>query len=133
MGLHISNDFQNLINGLVDTRVGEKIIDSIGEGYIKFTNGLMICYGRASKTVNLNTQWNPTGLWYGVIMAGETFAQEFTAIPMVQASVESGSTCWLTPAGVSTKTKAYNYQLLSGAVQSNLSVYINYIAIGFWK
>ena len=121
----------NLYLGYINANEGI-IVDS-GNGYIKYGNGIMICYGRVSRTVNLNTQWSPTGLWYGVTMAGETFAKEFTGIPFVQMSVESSSTCWLTPAGTSLATKTYNYQLLSGAEQSNLSVYINYVAIGTWK
>lgn len=135
MGLHISNDFQNLINGLIDTRVGEKIIDSIGEGYIKFTNGLMICYGRKQRTVNISNVWSgTTALLYSCpIATGETFAQEFNSIPTVLLDVESGSTCWICPAGTSSKTKHYSYQLLSAAPQNNLTVYVKYLAIGTWK
>lgn len=135
MGLHISNDFQNLINGLIDTRVGEKIIDSIGEGYIKFTNGLMICYGKKQRTVNISNVWSgTTALLYSCpIATGEAFAQEFNSIPTVLLDVESGSTCWICPAGTSSKTRHYSYQLLSAAPQYNLTVYVKYLAIGFWK
>ena len=122
------NKIEDELVTLEDGSIVEK-----GTGYIKYGNGIMICYGRVSKTVSLNTQWNPTGLWYCSAITGETFAEEFTSIPMVQMSVESVTTCWLVPSSISTKAKTYSYQLLSGATQSNITAYINYVAIGTWK
>lgn len=133
--IHISNSFQDLINGLIDTKVGNKIVDSIGNGYIKFTNGLMICYGKKQKNVNITNIWSgTTALLYSCsIQTGESFAQDFNTIPTVLLDVESGSTCWICPAGTSSKTKHYSYQLLSAAPQNNLTVYVKYLAIGTWK
>jgi hypothetical protein len=67
------------------------------------------------------------------VVTGETFAREFNSVPNVLLDVEAVSTCWICPAGTSTKTKHYNYQLLSAAPQNNLTVYVKYLAIGTWK
>lgn len=133
MGLHISNDFQNLINGLIDTRVGEKIVDSSGSNYIKFTDGTMICFGTQEITTTINSTWGH--LYASSKITGTNFPVAFNTIKSVNFSCLRGPTFWIGTAETGatlSKTKIPDFYLLSGASQNSTFV-IGYTAIGTWK
>ena len=58
--------------------VGDGIIVDKGTGYIKYGNGIMICYGKANKTASSFSGWG--NIYLSGSVQGETFAKSFTTL-----------------------------------------------------
>ena len=117
-------------NNRVD--VGDGIIVDKGTGYIKYGNGIMICYGKADKTASGFTAWG--NIYLSSSVSGETFAEEFVNIYSTQMSIEGTNSCWLVNAGsTSSTTNTQNYQVARADSPSSIAFTINYVAIGTWK
>lgn len=112
--------------------VGEGIIVDKGTGYIKYANGIMICYGKANKTASGFSGWG--NIYLSSSVSGETFAKAFTTLYSVQMSIEGTNSCWLINSGyTSSTTKTQSYQVARADSPSSIAFTINYIAIGTWK
>lgn len=117
------NQIKSAVNGILD---GDN-------GYIKFDDGTMICYGVFTLTTACNTQW-------GNIYSSTNkeinipFEQEFTQIIscQVQPIYENGYSCFLGEIGFD-NTKINNIYVLRGSGIASATFKFSYIVIGKWK
>lgn len=100
--------------------------------YIKWANGLMICYGtKTLSNISVRTQWG--NLCVSSKKDGYEFPYDFITSPIVLYSLESIYTCWVMASSISTKNKSASYYLVTSGGLDLASGNINYIAIGKWK
>lgn len=113
---------------------GSPIIDA-GEGYIKYNNGTMICYGQTTATVSCSSSWG--NLYYGRINNDINFAEEFIEIPNIITDIQSTTSTGLINGKYDsltiTKTKVSGFSILRPTSNNNVGVRIVVIAIGKWK
>lgn len=107
-----------------------------GNGFIKFVDGTMVCYGKYQKTLNINNSW---GSLYtsgnGNYLLGN-YAEEFTDVPEITYSIKSANgACFVIcdQNNLPTKSNAGGLQLGRGTTMNNANVTVSYIAIGKWK
>lgn len=117
-----------LVNRL-DTLENSKVIDSSGSSYIKFANGIGICWGHAGTSAQATTQTGAiyTYTWNNVA----TFPFTFTSLPVVSVTPFDVVYSGILQNTFSTSgiTKLIIWRPDSGNIYPN----INYIAIGYWK
>ena len=114
--------------------VREYIIEESGNGYIKFANGTMICYGIQQPTTSVSSSYG--ALYASGLITGSNFAKQFTTINSVVLTPLRGGTFWLGTAETGTtvsKVKIPNYYILSGSTLGSQTFTISYTAIGTWK
>ena len=114
--------------------VREYIIEESGNGYIKFANGTMICYGIQQPTTSVSSSYG--SLYASGLITGSNFAKQFTTINSVVLTPLRGGTYWLGTAETGTtvsKVKIPNYYILSGSTLGSQTFTIGYTAIGTWK
>ena len=114
--------------------VREYIIEESGNGYIKFANGTMICYGIQQPTTSVSSSYG--ALYASGLITGSNFAKQFTTINSVVLTPLRGGTYWLGTAETGTtvsKVKIPNYYILSGSTLGSQTFTIGYTAIGTWK
>ncbi len=114
--------------------IREYIIEESGNGYIKFANGTMICYGIQQPTTSVSSSYG--SLYASGLITGSNFAKEFTTINSVVLTPLRGGTFWLGTAETGTtvsKVKIPNYYILSGSTLGSQTFTIGYTAIGTWK
>ena len=114
--------------------VREYIIEESGNGYIKFANGTMICYGIQQPTTSVSSSYG--SLYASGLITGSNFAKQFTTINSVVLTPLRGGTFWLGTAETGTtvsKVKIPNYYILSGSTLGSQTFTIGYTAIGTWK
>lgn len=107
-------------------------IDSSGTNYIRYTNGLQICWGRWSTNVTIDTTQG--GIYYGVVPTLPTFPVPFTENPAINVNHVNGSAiyCACCAIGVS-YTNITHLAFYRGSAISNATISLNYTAIGRWK
>lgn len=102
--------------------------------YIKWANGLMICFGIKNCRANTYQKFNDC-LYYGYIANVSDFPEKYKNPPIVHFSVHSsGAVFTLQPYNTSsiTTTKTGGvYPIAPGVTDINID--ISYMAIGFWK
>ena len=96
-------------------------------GYIKFSDGTMICYGKTGSIAINSTEVSTT----------LNFSQEFINAPIITGSINDAGplqTSFSSALGISatTTTVTFNVKSLSG-YNPNARFTGNYIAIGRWK
>ena len=112
--------------------VGDGIIVDKGTGYIKYGNGIMICYGKSQvKTTTCTDSWG--SLKISPQISGEDYTQQFVSVICSTISISGTQSCWLINANNPTTTKTQTYQLARADSSSSLSFYLHYITIGTWK
>lgn len=103
--------------------------------YVKYGNGVMICYKTVSGTSDITETWG-NGYTTGssnTISLGD-FAETFISTPVVNITVGRGNfNCWLATVQGTTTTFAGYVSLLRFTTQPNVSYTLNIIAIGRWK
>ena len=153
--LHISEDFENLINELIDNKVEnfedelddleEEINQQIGQivssgsnangTYIKFANGTMICQKNVSGSTTINEVWGggyTSGASNNIDLGW--FAASFIAKPTISVTFErAGLNAWLSSVAGTTESYAGAVGLLRFTSQNNVEYNFHVIAIGKWK
>lgn len=117
-------------------KLSENIIEESGDGYIKFGDGTMICYGSTGiQTTAVTTTWG-NGLYCSNQLPVIRFPQEFISQPYYTASVHSeqgNSFLMITDAYSTSTTTTSQFQILRGTSSNSVTYSIHYTAIGRWK
>lgn len=97
--------------------------------YIKYANGIMICYGIKNSTLNITNGYEGD---YYTDTEVITFPIQFVAQPSISTSIWNDSS--LIGFNISAYTNSYfqGYVWKSQA-KSNVPINLHYIAIGRWK
>jgi len=118
----------------LSSNVREKIAIDSGTGYIKYSDGTMIQYGKKTFTeLNITTSW--WGSFYETADAQQfgNWPIAFTEPPIITATLTSGQPVFLEGLqGTSGTNIGYAY-LWSPAKKENITAIFDYIAIGKWK
>ena len=103
----------------------------MGNGYIRYENGLQICYGTVQITASLTTAWGSLYEANTSSITAYTFPKAFKSVPWLSATVSSGNAAFIEVAKATTTTASVTYLARpnSGTITSS----IDYIAIGTWK
>lgn len=121
-------DFKNVTIG------GIGIVDA-GDGYVKFYNGTMVCYGK-STTDTLGWTQDST-IWHCRNLTLPDFPQEFISPPIVTKSIQSmnssGRNIHICGNSEPTITNPGTYNLDTYWNATGTTVTVSYIAIGRWK
>lgn len=114
----------------VIAEIGDKMIYDSGAGYIRYTDGHMICYG--SIEVPAQTEMVQVGQLYRAEVAlTHYFAKSFISDPIVSSSTKNG---WLQI----TCSVTHNQYLIGNIRFLNTSntaaaFYLEYVAVGKWR
>ena len=111
----------------------EKVISDSGTGYIKYSDGTMIQYGRNIFTgLNITTSWGSVYETANVQQFGN-WPIAFTEPPIITAVTASGQPVFLEGLqGTSETNIGYSY-FWCPVRKENITSIIDYIAIGKWK
>ena len=126
----LSGAFNRLINWAKNDS-GFIATEEQGEGYIRYSNGLQICWGAINWQSACKTAW---GSLYETSSIRESYARSFAEIPSFSASGEIGSFSAVMEFLGGSQTSTPNIYLVRGATVSNVvTCTARYIAIGRWK
>ena len=110
------------------------IVDTIeeqGNGYIRYSNGLQICWGAINWQSACKAAW---GSLYETSSIRESYAKSFAEIPSFSASGEIGTfSAIMESVGGNQASTPYIYLIRATAVNSVMTCTARYIAIGRWK
>ena len=117
----------------LSSSVREKIAIDSGAGYIKYSDGTMIQYGRhVFEGVNITTTWGVVYETANALQFGD-WPVSFTDVPIITAVTASGQPVFLEGLqGTSATNIGFSY-LWCPARKENINTTIDYIAIGPWK
>lgn len=120
------NRFINWASGVFET------IEEQGDGYIRYSNGLQICWGIITWQSNCSNSW---GSLYETSQVSGSYAKSFAAIPSISAaSLGVGELTGIIEARGGTKTSTpYFYLCRAAGTNTVKSCAVSYIAIGRWK
>ena len=108
----------------------KNIVES-GDGYIKYSDGTMICYGTSDITAQITNPWGSG--YYGNVKVNPTFAKTFISPPTISATIRTTGNLAIV-AGMSTSTtKITAIFLITFASQSSYTGKLDWVAIGKWK
>lgn len=153
--LNISNKIKNMLGAdpVVNSMDGNEIDKSpnvnaiknfitgfeMGDNYIKFDNGILICWGqKKASEVSVTNQWG------GVYSSGPNvqalkfndFPIPFVEVPIITyTSLPDYNNSWFMAddSMKPTKNNPGGVQLLRGTANTGVGVILNYLAIGKWK
>ena len=97
--------------------------------YIKYTNGIMICYNNISSTVDITNSYE--GEYYastGTI----NFPVNFISVPIITVTLAQNSSL-LRYNNTNIYADRFNGYISKLQSKSNVSITLQYIAIGKWK
>lgn len=98
--------------------------------YIKYNNGIMICYGsKTFSNLNVTSAW---GSMYECTVNLGSFPVSFIESPHIAVSCSGGTTVFVEALNVNA-TSIGNTWFMRPVSTSGLSCSISYIAIGKWK
>lgn len=130
--LKSSDALKNIIYGLIEEKAE---VHSYGIDFIKFTNGLMFCFGTQTITSSINSSWG--SLLASQSITGENYSHEFTEVYSVNITPLKGPTFWIGTSYLSSVSlstaKLPNFYLLSATSQLNSTFVVGYFAVGKWK
>ena len=109
------------------------IIDTIeeqGDGYIRYSNGLQICWGKISRTTSSSAPWN--NFYESSENFSENYPKSFISLPAVTAGSNGDEYCFI-EAAKGTTTQTPIMLATRPSEFTNLKFTISYIAIGRWK
>ena len=109
------------------------IVDTIeeqGNGYIRYTNGIQICWGSVNWQTKISTLW---GVIYESVPASGAYARSFIETPRVSAC-NTGFPFAIIESSGGTNTGTPSFYLCRGTpVDAINNCIVDYIAIGRWK
>ena len=110
------------------------IVDTIeeqGNGYIRYSNGLQICWGSLSRRSACSSPW---GSLYETSSLSGSYAKSFVGIPSVSASGHVGGSSGIVDSDAGSSTSTPTFWLCRAALISEVvDCVVRYIAIGRWK
>ena len=110
------------------------IVDTIeeqGNGYIRYSNGLQICWGSIEWRSACSTAW---GSLYETDACYESYAKSFVGTPSVSASGSIGDSSAMVEFSVADNTVTPAFYLCRGTSRTEVKdCVVRYIAIGRWK
>jgi len=109
-----------------------KEIDTIeeqGDGYIRYSNGLQICWGNLSFTSSSQGWGN---LYEGINTAYQNYPKSFKSTPSVTAG-SSGETYCMIESAYGNNVRTPILCAVRPMAFTNMNFTISYIAIGLWK
>ena len=121
-----ANDDMTYDSHIVDT------IEDQGNGYIRYSNGLQICWGTITWQSDCSRSW---GSLYETSRINGSYAKSFVNTPSVSVlgSIEANSGI-VECSSVGTKTLTPTIYLCRATPVNNVATcVINYVAIGHWK
>lgn len=119
------------LNDLEDRIEDGSVIEN-GEGYIKFGDGTLLCYGNIE--FNIGTMTQQGSFWrYDNANLSNSFAKSFVSKPNIVASIVAGNYASLLYVINCTEDKITQINVLALANISNQKTNINYVATGKWK
>lgn len=127
----LNND---LVNEILERNGIEDVGSNTNGSYIKYKNGLMVCYG----TVSMGNQTFTIDWWNTLNRSGNedmriTYPQTFKSIPTCTlTSVCQAGILFVGYQGTTEQTPAFTIVTPKGANYSR-EVIMNYVAIGQWK
>lgn len=102
--------------------------------YVKYANGLMICYGKFSQNfTQASSTWG--GLYEYILNSNVNFPAGFTTQPIITATIGVGAYGGggFIETVSSSLTQINRIIIARPTVYSSGLFYVNYIAIGSWK
>lgn len=114
----------NILAGLAD-----KVIDSLGSTYIKFADGLMLCWGAQTGTNAENADY--FSFCKRTEWITSTFPQTFISAPIVVETCNISGIVGNTEGTIT--TTGFETRILTASPETGLTYTIDYIAIGRWK
>jgi len=115
-----------------DMTYDSHIVDTIeeqGEGYIRYSNGLQICWGNISFTTSSQGWGN---LYEGIDTVSQNYPKSFKSAPSVIAGNNGETYCMIESAYGNNVTTPI-WCVVRPMAFTNANFTINYIAIGLWK
>lgn len=110
------------------------IVDTIeeqGNGYIRYTNGIQICWGSLSWQSACSASW---GALYETSAVSGSYAKSFVGIPSVSALGYVGTFTAFVEANAGSGTSTPTFYLCRGTTRNDVTeCSIRYMAIGCWK
>jgi hypothetical protein len=100
-----------------------------GDGYIRFENGVQLCWGNISFTSS-SKSWGH--LYENIDAVYENYPKSFKSAPTVTAGSIGEGYCMIESAGGNNE-RTPNFFAVKPASFTNLKFTISYIAIGLWK
>ena len=117
-------------NMTYDSRIVDTIEDQ-GEGYIRYSNGLQICWGSISIQSPCSSPWG--SLFESNAMTG-SYAKSFVENPAVSISGNVGNYSAIIESGIGSNTSTpLIYLCRASAIAEVIACTARYIAIGRWK
>lgn len=132
-GVGIMCKYNETLGG--DLQVGGSQAIEMGDGYIKFYNGTMICYGR-EKFTNVNVTTDYWSFLNRTPYFNCTFKKTFIDIPIMSLYYTSNASGDISIANSTTPTTTTtgNFTILVNKSSTNARDFeVHYIAIGRWK
>lgn len=114
----------NILAGMAD-----KVIEVLGSTYIKFADGLMLCWGAQTGTNAENAAY--FGVCYRTEWITSTFPQTFISAPIVVETCNISGILGNTEGTIT--TTGFETRILTASNDTGLTYTIDYIAIGRWK
>ena len=116
----------------LQTNLENKIIDSSGTNYIKYTDGTMICFMSYTTNTNINNTWG--NLYISSQITLNNYPVAFTTAPIVNLTVQGSEGAMIMNGDQGTYARPPKVYLVRGAsLSSSTNFYINITAIGKWK
>lgn len=116
----------------LENRIYDGTVIENGEGYIKFGDGTMLCYGNIGFNIGTMNQKNP--FWqYQDDNLSISFPKPFVSKPIISGTVVAGNYASILYVINCSQEKITQINILTLSDASNQKTNINYIAIGKWK
>ena len=104
----------------------------MGDGYIRYDNGLQICYGTTKFDTVITTQWASMYEATTDTISSFTFPKPFSKAPWVSAT-SIAKAMFIQTVKTSTSSVAVAYITRPDSVSAVHTYGVDYIAIGTWK
>ena len=103
-------------------------VEEQGDGYIRYSNGIQICWGKISVTSS-SKNW---GVLYEANSVTENYPKSFVSPPVVTAGSIGEGYCMIEAAD-GTNTRTPKLYAVKPSAFTDLSFTVCYTAIGRWK
>lgn len=136
--LYIADTDRNNKVNVLSAIASATSIEESGNGYIKFKDGTMICWGSKEGSIGVTTRWD--AFYYSDNIDFSNFAKSFIATPKVSISANSVSAGYLYLVATSpstnkqpSTTSAGGFCIIRPSSSGSVGYSVSYIAIGRWK
>ena len=127
----ILSDFTTKINNLLGRVYIQESGSNSDGNYIKYSNGIMICYGAKTFTKDVTSAWGSIYETATAFSLGN-FPKAFIEKPSCIINCLAGTTVWVESQNT-TETVIGNTWVMRPVSTPNCNFTLSYIAIGKWK